>query len=380
LWAVCALSLFACGGSDTPDRVDPAYAPAAPPLFPVGDSGSPPVTSDSGCHPDPGNYDIPGNGCDDDGDGTVDNVPRCDDGALPVNGDAAQFASALSLCQTSTGPTDPRWGIVSATYTTGGPGTVAPPEAQHGILGRFGLVVEPREGASLGVLSSGFAREYDSLNGLDAFKGLKTPMQDGTPNHAPPGYPRTVQGCPTLDNAVYDLAELTLAIKVPNNALGLAFDFNFWSGEWPEYVCTPYNDTFIAYLSSKGFNGGKPENVSLDANHNTVSVNNGFFDRCTPGTVTGCADGVMRTAGCPSGEAELAGTGFDDRGTYCTHPSTGGGATGWLTSQAPVLPGEILTLELMVWDTGDPNWDSSVLLDNFRWLDSPVVTSTGRPQ
>ena len=62
LWALCALGLFACGGSDTPDRVDPAYAPAAPPLFPIGDSGPPPVTSDSGCHPDPGNYDIPGNG------------------------------------------------------------------------------------------------------------------------------------------------------------------------------------------------------------------------------------------------------------------------------------------------------------------------------
>jgi hypothetical protein len=169
--------------------------------------------------------------------------------------------------------------------------------------------------------------------------------------------------------------------KVPSNAQGLMFDLDFWSGEWPEYVCTPYNDTFIAYLSSLANPGGKPQNVSFDTNQDTVSVNNGFFDRCTPGTQTGCKGTFTKTAACPGGENELTATGFDDIGTYCgMQPSTGGGATGWLTTQAPVVPGEVITLELMIWDTGDPNWDSSVLLDNFRWVAGPVSNTTGRPQ
>jgi hypothetical protein len=33
----------------------------------------------------------------------------------------------------------------------------------------------------------------------------------------------------------------------------------------------------------------------------------------------------------------------------------------------------------MIWDTGDGDLDSSVLLDNFKWVAGEVVTSTGRP-
>ena len=56
-----------------------------------------------------------------------------------------------------------------------------------------------------------------------------------------------------------------------------------------------------------------------------------------------------------------------------------GGATGWLTSQAPVEAGETFTLEFMIWDTDDGTLDSSVLLDNFTWSEKPVPTETTRP-
>ena len=90
------------------------------------------------------------------------------------------------------------------------------------------------------------------------------------------------------------------------------------------------------------------------------------------------------TSVCPGGTGELAGTGFDAPGTYCAAPSSGGGATGWLTSTAPVTPGEVITLEFMVWDTGDANLDSSVLIDHFTWVPTagsttPVETGTQRP-
>lgn len=60
--------------------------------------------------------------------------------------------------------------------------------------------------------------------------------------------------------------------------------------------------------------------------------------------------------------------------------STNGGATGWLSSQAPVQPGEAFTLELMIWDTGDGILDSSVLIDNFSWAEGEVSVATDRPR
>jgi hypothetical protein len=55
---------------------------------------------------------------------------------------------------------------------------------------------------------------------------------------------------------------------------------------------------------------------------------------------------------------------------------TGGGMTGWLTTQAPAQPWETLTLDLIIWDTGDQYYDSSVILDNWQWKPSPVPVST----
>ena len=82
------------------------------------------------CAPTKGNYDIPGNNCDDDGDGTVDNPPTCDD-ALPDDGSAEDFAKAIGICATAA---KDGYGLVSATFTRGH-GNDADAEAeQHGIL------------------------------------------------------------------------------------------------------------------------------------------------------------------------------------------------------------------------------------------------------
>src|SRR5262249_50750328 len=156
-----------------------------------------------------------------------------------------------------------------------------------------------------------------------------------------------------------------------------------------------FNDGFVAYLSAKGFNKGQPENMSLDKNNNPVSVNNNFFDRCTPGVTTQCAGGgglFAPKSVCAGGPGELAGTGFGITGSWpdptpsdtsadCGkgEQSTSGGSTGWLTSQAPVQSGEQFTLELMVFDSGDGILDSSVLLDNFRWLAGKADPGTDRP-
>src|SRR5262249_557171 len=83
---------------------------------------------------------------------------------------------------------------------------------------------------------------------------------------------------------------------------------------------------------------------------------------------------------CASGTAELGGTGFGDQApTECQDTNvdaTLGASTGWLTTSAPVKPGEQFTLELMIWDPAAGYLDSRVRVDHFQWLGGDVSTVT----
>lgn len=366
--AFCVVA--ACGSADDSTFKTKPDNATGPPAGQFGGAGSDGGAAPAGCVKDRSFYDVPGDRCDNDGDGKVDNPPSCDSA---VGNGPEDFARAIGICDKAS---ERGFGLVAATFTQGYGRNEAPKAEQHGILSRFGKVLKPREGTKLGVLSTGFAQEFD---------GGQQPFTPGTAMSTagalPPGFPKAAAGCPQSLEA-NDVISLKLQLKAPKNATGFKFDFNFLSSEWPEYICSQFNDGFIAYLSAKGFNGGKPDNISFDSKHNPVSVNNGFFDRCTPQTKIGCSGAREATSTCPGGEQELDGTGFGLKASACgilTKAATQGGATGWLSSQAPVQPGETFTLELIIWDTGDARLDSSVLLDNFQWLGGEVATSTERP-
>ena len=377
------LTLFAFAAcSPAPDpsgfsKVDKdKAAPGSPGSFGDGTSDGGPVGG--ACVPDKRHAEIPGNNCDDDDDGVVDNVEACD-GTLANDGSAEDFAKTLGICESAQAK---GYGLVSAKFTRGHGRQDAPMVEQHGVLEKFGTVVKAREGKRLGVLSTGYAQEFNGAPGT-AFGGLaggKDWFNAGATGNgtAPPGFPKAAAGCPQSMN-VNDVVDIRLELKAPPNASGFKFDFNFHSSEWPAYICSEFNDGFVAYLTA----GGKGDNISFDAKKNPVSVNNGFFDRCTAGAQIGCRGGSPGTSTCPAGADELAGTGFGVLGKFCgaTGAQTvSGGATGWLSSQAPVKAGETFTLDLMIWDTGDGDLDSSVLLDNFQWIAGEVVTSTERPR
>jgi hypothetical protein len=340
------------------------------------------IDGGSQCVMNTSQYDIPGNGCDDDDDGIIDNVLVCDDG-LPAAGVAGQFLQALGVCRVSADTA--HWGVVSASYTDGHSQTTAGAmnfDSQHGLLSTFGSVLVPREGYMLGVLSSGSASATDSDNG-PYFKGVKQGMQGpaglgsgGNGGDVPTGFPQSSGAC-TVSSEVNDVIDLKVQIRVPTNAKGFSFDFNFMSGEWPDFLCSSYNDSFIAYLTSKAYNSGSPGNISFDTSGNPISVNNNFFQACTAGVRTGCDGSSPGTSTCTLGPSQLAGTGFAEESppqAYCggKATSTSGGGTGWLTSQAPVQPGEVISLEFLIWDTGDESYDSSVLLDHLTWVPDPL--------
>lgn len=328
----------------------------------------------SPCIRHPENYDFPDNECDDDGDGVVDNPPSCD-GGLGETGSAEELVRALGLCALAA---DHGHGLVSASFTSGVGIHDDPNPRQHGVLPGFGDVVRPREGKRLGVLSTGYAQEYDGAPGRPFARGQD--WQD-TRGRLPPGFPAAARGCEPLGTEVHDAIGLRIEAKVPRNASGLRFDFDFYTAEWPRFVCSQFNDGFIAYLQAPSFQGGVPGNVSFDAQLNPISVNNAFFDRCTSQVMTGCEGQRPARARCDGGTAELGGTGFGILGPGCdTGHVTKGGATGWLTSRVPLAAGDTMTLDFVLWDTGDGILDSTVLLDNFGWLEGTSATPiTERP-
>lgn len=391
---VVALVAASCGGGTSPTRFSASDGDGGPPSDGGGDAtGSssggglvddaapvlPPGDACPSCSTEDVN--VTSSDCDLDCSGTSAPPASCDQG-LAYGGPATDFAKAIGICQVADAT---HWGLVSASYTRGYDSTTAPADGQHGILGSFGAAIKPREGANLAVLSSGFAYPCDDASatatcsgsgqGDPYFKGPQVGMYSGN-GSPPPGYPKSTSACP-LASDIHDTIGVTLQIKTPANAQGFSFDFDFWSGEWPEYVCTDYNDSFVVWLESAAWAGKAGDlNICWDSKGNPVSVNNSFFGQCTPNTQTGCDGSNTQAATCPDGETDLLGTGFFNIGTYCSTTSTGGGATGWLTTKAPVKGGETITLQFLIWDTGDQNWDSSVIVDNFQWYGTATTTGT----
>jgi hypothetical protein len=100
-----------------------------------------------------------------------------------------------------------------------------------------------------------------------------------------------------------------------------------------------------------------------------------MFTQCQNGTISGCTQDPMVMPspynGCTA-TTDVIGTGFDLTGaalSSCEGDDTvfHGGATGWLTMSGNVTPGEVMTLQFIIWDTGDQQWDSTILLDDFQW-------------
>jgi hypothetical protein len=326
----------------------------------------------------PGAYDVL-NHWDDDCNGTVDDdAGGCDEGLSVDSTDPMDAVRALGLCRTAEDDAGVKtWGVLSARYVypdgstaskspksyyncVGLGGEGQPPNAlSHGVLPKFGNAIVPREGSSIVALSSGVARE--GVNGASPGGALMC-----TRSSMPPGFPTPSTNCPNQDidsgTDALDGIALEVKVRVPTNAKGFSYDFDFYTYEFPGWVCNVYNDYFVALLLPHHASSGPNDNISFDSKNNPVSVNNAWLEVCAPGTYNG------KAFACPLSTAELAGTGFD-----------ASGATGWLQTAAKVVPGEEITLRFAVWDSVDESADATVLLDNFQWSLEEPQPGTLRP-
>jgi hypothetical protein len=335
----------------------------------------------------PNAYEVPGDGVDNDCDGMVDNaVALCDTGLQSSSGTAMDYAKAIDLCQTAT-MNDHKWGVIDAQLTKAD-GTGTPDAKSRSIRTRFGTNTVPKLGASMAVISSGTAAGQSDTN-----PGWQDPQSNsyepGTSSPFPADFAAAhngglpnAPGCPAPNGSTAnDPVMLTLKVRVPSNAHSFSIKTNFYSAEFPEWTCSAFNDFFVILLDST-FNGspGNPadKNLAFYSNNgmnypvgvNLAAGDTGLFTECKNGGY-GCAPGA--TAGnintCVD-TIDLAGTGFDavaGLGGACGASNLAGGATGWLTTTGNVVPGEIITLRIAIWDTSDEALDSLALIDSFEW-------------
>ena len=367
----------------------------------------------------PGAFDVAADAVDNDCNGVVDDAPgTCDQGLASNSAAALDFAKAIDLCQqTVEAPAlkDKKWGVISAALLKAD-GSASPAAASHAIRTGFGSSITPKKGAQIAVLSTGAAAdEADKSPAYVSFQAQVTnscllagtcPNDTGTKSKYPAdwlaangGNLPNAPGCPDPDpandadpaNPAKNPMMLKVRVRVPTNAKSFSVATYFLSAEYPEWVCSPYNDFFVTLLDSAFVPGPgeqpnpkdknlasytSPQNKVYPVGVNLAFGDTGLFSVCKNGQ-TGCANGATlgTTSKCVSA-AELAGTGFEianpaatfvnDVG-YCGANNQLGGGTGWLVTTGNVKPGETMELRFAVWDTNDPWYDSVVLLDAFQW-------------
>jgi len=288
------------------------------------------------------------------------------DGSLPIDSaDGMDGARAIGICQVASGDS---WGVVSAEYVRSDGQPMNAPELAigRGILTAFGPNVQPREGGQMLALSSGAARQPSD----PGYMSVGGHWKDMMPHGSPPGYPKESPSCPGVTTGEpYDSAGLKLVIKTPLDAKSFTFNLDFYTYEFPVYICSTFNDFFVALMNPVPPRVDPDGNISFDAQNNLISVNAGFLEVCHPQQAGG------KNFPCSLGPGELAGTGYDEQ-------MNGSAATSWLQTTAPIeAPGSNIELMFAIWDSGDGVLDSTVLIDNFKFeLEEGVVGTIPDPK
>jgi hypothetical protein len=208
-------------------------------------------------------------------------------------------------------------------------------------LNRLGKSIRlvPQEGYRFLVMSTGEIEKYAPVEG--------TQLTTDTYEDPQPEY-ISYRETQSTNQRVLDLHQIEMQLVAPPGTQSFSFDFNFFSGEYPQFVNANYNDTFYAILRAPSTNNGRATNIAFDSNNNSIEVDNNFFEM-------------------PFHPIPNTGTGFDEHGS-----------TGWLRTTWPIFENEEFTLVFSLHDEGDGIYDSLVVIDNFQWhkYDADAISKT----
>lgn len=252
----------------------------------------------------------------------------------------------------------------------------------EGVLGTHG-VFSPREGERMVILSTGRAADVPRTHvELGCDDAMMCPSSDLDPSTSLSVLPPPIDVHPVSDDQTcaqdpslvghgdcsntleaeweagaqaYDYAELRLKAQVPEDTDGFAYQFAFFSAEYPMFSDdgSPFNDMYIAWLESEAWTG----NISFDQYGHPISIDGVFLDYLD------AESDRCQTDPCVA--PELDGFAMD-----------GHAGTRWLETVAPVLPGEDIEVVFAIFDLSDAQMDTVVLLDNVHWdcTDLPPLT------
>jgi hypothetical protein len=277
-----------------------------------------------------------------------------------IGEDVDAMACALDICAEGL--------VVSAAYASPTGSTTAGTHAAVAHFGSPGNDLAPHRNGSYVLMATGTAAGTGHSVDMGGAEGFDPFSKD--------------------DCGIYDVMEWSLKLEAPVWAGGFAFDFVFLSEEYDEYIGLISNDKFYAIIEAPSTSGGAPTVINFAECRDPDA----YCDHLCEEGELGCEEGepycfiAINSArseccwhdGCPDGTAQtdISGTGFECAAGQLTDADTHGSSTGWLSTSWPVDAGETFKLTFHIHDTGDPIFDSEVILDNFRFLPGEVVPET----
>jgi hypothetical protein len=300
----------------------------------------------------PAALDVPGNDRDEDCSGAdATELPNCDGELDPAVESADDAVRAMGLCSFLTLGSR-NWGVSAARFVRLDGSEQLEDSRQVWVSERFGAVAA-LEGKKLLVLSTGVARDVSDPEytpECDVFSSMQAAVGErwSGGQNPPPGYPKDSSQCAantsSLGIPAFNDVGLEIELQVPANARSFSFDSIFFTYEYPDFVCSPFNDFFLA-LVNPAPRDLPDDNVLFDDNGDNVGVNTALLSVCREDL-----DRPGRPISCQLGPELLAGTGFDQEESTCAAQvakgdwvDIGGGSTGWLRTTVPVEPGGDVT-------------------------------------
>ncbi len=264
----------------------------------------------------------------------------CDEGLAIDSTDPLDAAHAMGI---SDGLVSAEWVLPDGSAKPANPNF----DIGHGILSGFGTNVAVREGSRLLALSTGTARQPSDPGYSAPANGFEKKAVPSDPNgytcQAPAGYPIAEPSGPSISSTGYDGIALKVVLNIPSGVSAYGVDYKYYTKDHPAYIKSAYSDQCCALLV--------PPCSGL------VPENNFLFD--SSGIPLFSSSSAIKVgAGLTYGTTELIGTGFESNG-----------ATEWLMAVVPTADlGSQITITFAIWDSGDSAGDSTLLLDNFRWI------------